>query len=148
MVWTNIGKEKMFEITFESASAPSYFTLQLATSAGTWSSDLSSTSQITPVTPGNGYTASGLKVNRDGVDLAVSADYGDGNFARANLRSGYEWSATGGTIADVSYVLLTQASDGDDPNARIIWAYWNLGTEYDIPNGSRLVINSGSLQGT
>ena len=147
MVWTNIGKEKMFEIAFEGSSAPSYFALQLATSAGSWSADLSSTSQITLVTPGNGYTASGLKVNRDGVDLVVSANY-TFDYARATLKSGYEWSATGGTIADVSYVLLTAASDGDDPDARTIWAYWNLGTEYDIPSGSRLVINSGSLQGT
>jgi len=97
------------------------------------------------VSAANGYAASGLRVNRDGVDLVVSASY-DGDFAQAAFRSGYEWSATGGTIADVYYVLLTE--DIGNPTNTIIWAYWQLSQEYDIPSGSRLVINSGSLRGT
>ncbi len=145
MVWTNIGKQKMFATSFAGSASPSAFALQLATSAVSASPDTSSTSELTLVTALYGYAASGLRVNRDGVDLVVSANT-DGDFAQAAFRSGYEWSATGGTIADVYYVLLTEATA--DPANRIIWAYWQLSQEYDIPNGSRLVINSGSLRGT
>lgn len=147
MVWTNTGKEKMFAAAFAGSALPDYFCLQLATSAISATPDFSSTSNLTLVSALYGYEASGLKVNRDGIDLVVSANL-TSDYARATFRSGYEWSATGGTIADVYYVLLAAASDGDNPAARDLWAYWQLSQEYDIPNGSRLVINSGSLQGT
>lgn len=151
MAWTNIGKQKMFEATFEgsSLSLPSYFCIQLATSAtGTYSPNLENTSSITLVSPSYGYNSSGLKVERNGVDLVVTTYDNSNNWIRANLKSGYEWTADGGTIAGITHVLLTAASDGDTPTARTIWAYWALGQEFNIPSGSKFIINSGILQGT
>lgn len=147
MVWTNIGKQKMFEATFEGSALPSYFTFMLATSAtGTFDADLSSTSQITLVSSGTGYASSGLRVNRDGVDLSVSANL-TSDYARATVRANYfEWTAAGGPINDVAYVLL--ADDGANPLDRTIWAFWALSSELDIPDTAKLRITTGALQGT
>jgi len=154
MAWTNISKQKMFEATFEgsSLSLPDYFCLQLGTSTtGSYTANLENTSAITTVSDGNGYDSSGLKVERNGVDLVVTSYDSGTSSIRATLKSGYEWTAQGGTIAGITHVLLTAGSVNGSPvayNQRTIWAYWSLGQEFNIPSGSKFIINSGILQGT
>jgi hypothetical protein len=150
MSWTNLGKQKMFEATFGGSSLPNNFCLQLSTSASDelWDADLKSTSSLTLVSEGNGYYASGLAIERDGVDFVVTVNDSFDN-ALVTLRSGYEWVATGGSISNIQYVLLTaQYSAGDNPASREVWAFWDLGSTVSIPQNSRFVITSAALQGS
>jgi hypothetical protein len=113
---------------------------------------LENTSGITTVEEnGNGYLASGLKVERNGVDLVVTTYNSSTSSIQATLKSGYEWTATGAGINGITHVLLTAGSVNGSPvayNQRTIWAYWSLGQEFNIPSGSKFIINSGILQGT
>jgi len=148
MAWTNIGKTKMFEAVFNSSSLPAYFCLQLATSdSGTWNADLSSTSQVTLVSEGGGYVASGERLDRDTAFFTVTQN-DDSDFGQAALAQSIDWSATpaGSGINDIHYVMLTD--DNADANDKTIWAWWSLGADVDIPAEARFIVNSASLKAT
>ena len=49
MVWTNLGKEKMFEEFFCSGAIDDTFRLVLCTSAGSWNASTSHTSSLSAV---------------------------------------------------------------------------------------------------
>lgn len=151
MVWTNTGKQEMFETWFEGSSAPASFYLQLtASDAGTsalFNADLSSTQQISAVLvgTGTGYDSSGKLVNRDGVDLSVSVSVSS-DYAQANLRTGYSWSATGGSISNISFVLLTGPGTY---NQRKIYNYWTVaGGPITVAEGNTFSITAAGLRGT
>lgn len=153
MVWTNIGKQKMFEAWFEASTAPSYFTLMLSTSSASFTADLSSTGQISSVLVssgtggGNGYAPSGLRVNRNGVDLSVSTNLAS-DYVDATLGAGFLWSATGGqSISGIDFVIL--ATDEADIYTRSVLGYWLVGgNPLTITDGNTLTITRAVLRGS
>jgi len=146
MVWTNLGKQRMFESWFSASAGPAIFTMVASTSStGTFNADLSSTSQVTLVTSGNGYEPSGFTIKRLGVDFVVSRD-DTSDYANAALRTGYQLSANGGIISNVHYFLL--ANDNADETNREVYAFWSTGSDLDIGDGNAVNITQANLRGT
>lgn len=151
MVWTNLGKQRLLEEFFEASSIDTSFRLQLCSAtlqSGTWDSDLSSTSQVNLVSALTVGT-SGLLVNRDGLDLAVSSSTDIGaSAARAVLATAGDAFQFSGAIDGASYVLLTEGGAAITPEAVEMYAWWPIGAVQNIAIGNTLTINTLSLQGS
>ena len=152
MVWTNLGKQRMFEEFFEGSSIGNTFCLQLASGTlltGAWDAALSSTTQVVPIS-GTNLDGSGLVVNRNGVDLAVSSsvDLGLASAVRAVLQTANDAFQFSGPFEGAEYVLR---SDDDNTNPegtnKEIYASWSIGNVTNISDGNTLTINVLSLQG-
>tara|TARA_R110000851_G_scaffold188471_4_gene338516 strand:+ start:592 stop:1086 length:495 start_codon:yes stop_codon:yes gene_type:complete len=163
-MWTNLGKQRMFEEFFETSAVGTNFNLQLATSAlqshslGGWGADVSSTNEVNLVTASSVTQVddlSGLLVARDGNSLQVSSNIDLGyavSAARAVLSTADNAFRFYGPIADASYVLLTSPGPAhldQYPTAanREIYAWWSIGAVTNITSGNTLTIDSLSLQG-
>ena len=171
MVWTNLGKQRMFEEFFCSGAVDATFRVVLlnntATSALT--ADTSSTSVLAlsgavvsslPSTasgsPGLGGT-SGLTIVRDaafdGSNFEVSSSSQLGaSAARAVLATGNNAFQFSGAFSNARYVALvqggaSQATPFTFANNNEIYAWWDIGTDADIAAGNTLTITNLSLQG-
>lgn len=154
-MWTNLGKQRMFEEFFESSSVGSSFRLQLA--SGTiptgnlqWGSNVSSTSQVVLVPsltagtsgleiPRSGHATGGFNVS-SGVELSASA-------ARAVLETAANSYQYSGTITGARYVLLTKGAAAFAPTNAEVYAWWDIGSETNVATGNTLTITNLSLQG-
>lgn len=161
MVWTNLGKQRMFEEFFETSAVGTAFNLQLATATlteGIWDSDVSSTNQVNLVAASSVNSAtdtSGLLVARDGDALMVSSNVDLGytvSAARAVLYTAGDAMQFHGPITAASYVLLTSPGplhlgDDESPVTNEIYAWWAIGSVTNISSGNTLTINTLTLQG-
>jgi len=162
-MWTNRGKEVMFEEFFEASSVSTDFRLQLAsatvpTGQTEWGANVSNTSQVVLVsalTPEESsiVNPSGLIVIRSttstsgfdvssGVELGLSA-------ARAVLVTTGDRYQFSGTITGARYVLLTESKTPTGTfvaNDAEIYAWWDIGVETNITEGNTLTITNLSLQ--
>jgi hypothetical protein len=169
MVWTNLGKQRMFEEFFCSGSVDATFRLVLCSATnteGSWSYDTSTTTQVSAVSSLPGTDAagdviggtSGLVVIRDAVGDQLNFDVssadqlgGDGSAVRAVLQTGDNAFQYSGAFDGARYVVLVAAGAEDsgftfsDPNE--IYAWWDIGQETNISDGNTLTITSLSLQG-
>ena len=161
MVWTNLGKQRMFEEFFASGSVDATFRLCLASSVGTWTADTSSTSDVSAVSSlpnaaGDEGGTSGLVVLRDAVadganfDVSTASDLGL-SAVRAVLQTGDNAFQYSGAFNGARYVLLAAAgaegSAFDFTTNNEIYAWWDIGSAQDISSGNTLTITSLSLQG-
>jgi len=154
-MWTNLGKQRMFEEFFEASSVYSDFRLQLAsgtvpTNNSQWGANVSSTSQVALVSaltvgtsglgvPRSGHSTSGFNVS-SGPQLSASA-------ARAVLETAGDVYQFSGTITGARYVLLTEGKAAFAPTAAEIYAWWDIGSDTNISPGNTLTITDLSLQG-
>lgn len=149
-MWTNLGKQRMFEEFFEASSIGDEFHLQLASATpGDWSSDMSSTADVGLVSSVGQTNGSGLLVPRNGtavsrftvstaLELNLSA-------SRAVLLTAGDAFQFSGAITEAKYVVLS--SSGAVPQDREIYAWWSIGDNtVSVDLGNTLTINSASLQ--
>ena len=149
-MWTNLGKQRLFEEFFEASSIGTEFHLQLASATpGSWGANMSSTADVGLVSSVGQTDGSGLLVPRDGtsvsrftvstaLELSLSA-------SRAVLITANDAFQFSGAIASAKYVLLT--NDGAVPQDREIYAWWSIGeSPVTVDVGNTLTINSASLQ--
>jgi hypothetical protein len=164
MVWTNLGKQRMFEEFFCSGAVDATFRLCLASSVGTWTADTSSTQQVSAVSslPGTDIAGdviggtSGLVVIRDSVadqlnfDVSTAAQIGS-SAVQAVLQTGANAFQYSGAFAGARYVLLAAAgaqdSTFDFTADNEIYAWWDIGSAQTIDSGNTLTVTSLSLQG-
>ena len=165
MVWTNLGKEKMFEEFFCSGAIDDTFRLVLCTSAGSWNASTSHTSSLSAVSSlpdtgdvnGKGGT-SGIIVLRDaagdGLNFDVSGpqDLGTASSVRAVLQTAGDTFQFSGGFSGARYVVLAAAGSlgsaftfSDAGNN--VYAWWDINSQTNISAGNTLTITSLSLQG-
>ena len=168
MVWTNLGKQKMFEEFFCSGAVDATFRLVLCSAVnteGSWSYDTSTTTQVSavsslPGTDANGDViggTSGLVVIRDATgdslnfDVSSSADLGLASAVRAVLQTADNAFQYSGAFDGARYVVLAAAGAEDSAfdftAGKDIYAWWDIGSAQDITEGNTLTITSLSLQG-
>jgi len=166
MVWTNFGKQKMFEEFFASGAIGDTFRLCLATSAGTWDVSAKDTAEFTAVSslPGTddaGNTIggpSGLVIVRDGTgdqanfDVSSASSLGLASAVRAVLQTAGDTFQYSGAFDDARYVVLVDAGAVGDAfvfsaGTNNIYAWWDIGTEQNVSPGNTLTITNLSLQG-
>ena len=156
-MWTNRGKQRMFEEFFEASSVANDFRLQLAAStvptggAVVWGSDVSSTSQVSLVSALEVGT-SGLSVPRSttstsGFDVSSWLQIAPASASRAVLQTAGDVYQYSGTISNARYVLLTESvSAGFNASAAEIYAWWDIENQTNISEGNTLTITNLSLQ--
>ena len=165
MVWTNLGKQKMFEEFFCSGAVDAQFRLVLCSATnteGSWSYDTSTTTQVSAVSslPTDDNTqggTSGLIVLRDatgdGLNFDVSShiNLGLASAVRAVLQTDNNAYQFSGAFEGARYVVLAAAgaenSAFDFTAGKDIYAWWDIGSAQDITAGNTLTITSLSLQG-
>jgi len=165
MVWTNLGKQKMFEEFFCSGAVDAQFRLVLCSATnteGSWSYDTSTTTQVSAVSslPTDDNTqggTSGLIVLRDGTgdaanfDVSSHTDLELASAVRAVLQTGDNAYQFSGAFEGARYVVLAAAgaegSAFDFTAGKDIYAWWDIGSAQDITAGNTLTITSLSLQG-
>jgi len=159
-MWTNLGKQRMFEEFFEASSVnATRFMLQLASALPVptdqvgWDANLSSTAQVGLVSASSIGT-SGLEVLRLGHAAAgfnVSSAHELGaSAARAVLQTAGDVYKYNGPITGARYVLLTEGAESAvtfDPTAAEVYAWWDIGQDTNIATGNTLTITDLSLQG-
>ena len=167
MVWTNLGKQRMFEEFFCSGAVDATFRVVLldntATSALTADTSSTSVSALSgtvvsslPGTVGLGGT-SGLTVVRDAVfdgsnfEVSSSSQLG-ASAARAVLATGDNAFQFSGAFSNARYVALVQGGASQTTSFTFasnneIYAWWDIGTDTDIASGNTLTITNLSLQG-
>jgi len=165
MVWTNLGKQKMFEEFFCSGAVDAQFRLVLCSATnteGSWSYDTSTTTQVSavsslPTADGTQGGTSGLIVLRDETndgqyfDVSSHTDLGLASAVRAVLQTGDNAYQFSGAFDGARYVVLAAAgaegSAFDFTAGKDIYAWWDIGSAQDITEGNTLTITSLSLQG-
>lgn len=165
MVWTNLGKQKMFEEFFASGAIGESFRLCLAASspASDWTVDTSSTADLTPVsslpkTSNLEGGTSGLIVVRDDVADATNFDVSSAedlelvSAVRAVLQTAGDDFQFSGAFTDARYVVLVDAgvlnSAFDFETAlNNVYAWWDIGSNQTVSQGNTLTITNLSLQG-
>tara|TARA_Y100001972_G_scaffold71266_1_gene86662 strand:- start:5657 stop:6157 length:501 start_codon:yes stop_codon:yes gene_type:complete len=165
MVWTNLGKQRMFEEFFCSGAVDATFRVVLLDNTATsgLNADTSSTAQsglsgavVSSLPDGNLGGTSGLVVLRDGTaDQAnfdvSSASQLSASAARAVLQTANNSFQFSGAFSNARYVALVEAgaenSAFDFTSGKEIYAWWDIGTDTDIATGNTLTITNLSLQG-
>jgi len=168
MVWTNIGKQKMFEEFFASGAIGDTFRMCLATSAadGGWNVSTVDSSAISVVSSLDGTDAagntigglSGLVVVRDAAgdqanfDVSSAEDLELASAVRAVLQTQGDTFQFSGAFDDARYVVLIDAGalgDAFDHTTGVnnLYAWWDIGTEQNVSQGNTLTITNLSLQG-
>ena len=162
-MWTNRGKQRMFEEFFEASSVSNNFRLQLASAtvptgaATNWGADVSNTSQVVLV---SALTTEAAVVNPSGLLVRRSTTDSSGfdvsswlqitpaaSAARAVLQTAGDVYQFSGTITGARYVLLTESKEAFDANDAEIYAWWEIGpAETNISEGNTLTITNLSLQ--
>lgn len=168
MVWTNLGKEKMFEEFFCSGAIDATFRLCLAGSAGgesVWNVSATDSSSMSVVSslPGTGADAgkggaSGIVVVRDAegdglnFDVSSAENLGLSGSCRAVLQTGANEFQYSGAFDGARYVVLCAAGAEESDfvfssAGNNVYAWWDIGSQTNISEGNTLTITSLSLQG-
>jgi len=165
MVWTNLGKQKMFEEFFASGAIGDTFRLCLASSgeAGDWTVNTSSTADLSVVSSLDKPTGieggtSGLIIVRDGVsdaanfDVSSAEDLGLASAVRAVLQTAGDGFQYSGAFIDARYVVLVDAGASGSPfdfstGTNNVYAWWDIGSDQNVSEGNTLTITNLSLQG-
>jgi hypothetical protein len=161
MVWTNLGKQRMFEEFFCSGTVDDTFRLVLFSSTGEWSADTSSTRDLyvaSSLADSNGIEGgvSGVIVVRDNQADGLNFDVSSSSqlslsAARAVLQTSPTAFQFSGPITEARYIAMTAAGaygEAFDPTTdHEIYAWWDIGVSTNIAAQNTLVITSLSLQG-
>jgi len=166
MVWTNLGKQKMFEEFFASGAIGSSFRMCLATSAGDWNVSTTSTSALSVVSSLPGTNAagndiggfSGVVITRDDAadqanfDVSSAQQLGLASAVRAVLQTAGDSFQFSGAFDDARYVVLVDAGTAEQAfdyttAANNVYAWWDIGSEQNVSQGNTLTITNLSLQG-
>lgn len=143
---TNKGKYNLLALAFRNATEPTVFYLALVTSAAAPDADTNVFSDLTEVSTGQGYTAGGISVARDGTDFDVLTE-DDGN-DRAYVQIKDEtWTASGGTLPasdSARYAILTD--DNATQADREVWAWFDLASDRQVSDGQTLTLQDCELR--
>ena len=164
MVWTNLGKQRMFEEFFCSGAVDATFRVVLLdNTASSLTADTSSTGEaslsgavVSSLPSGNLGGTSGLVVLRDAVGDQANFDVSSASqlsasAARAVLQTANNAFQFSGAFSDARYVALVEAGAVDSAFSytagKEIYAWRDIGTDTDIAAGNTLTITNLSLQG-
>lgn len=119
--WTDYGINRMLDITFRGATAPTGCTVRLLSSLPTNEVDVEAFSALSEVATGNGYTQGGETVALSSSGFDVLSDDASNNRQFLQLAD-VEWTASGGSISAVGAALVMA-----DPLGAYVWAIFDFG---------------------
>lgn len=137
---TNKGKYQLLNIVYRNATEPTNLYVALCTDAVTPTADTNTFSDLTEVTAGNGYTAGGFSLNRDGTDFDVLTEDDTGDQAFIQIKN-VAWTASGGDLPSAGaarWAILTD--DNVTQSAREVYAWWDLVSNRVVSVGQTLTL--------
>ena len=141
--WTNLGKRRMLEWTYDNLSPPANFEIALVTSATPPTPDLDLMSNYTEIT-GGGYARLTLT---KGTSFDTPTD-NDGTDIGSLQLVDQVWTASGGslpTTGGARYALLT---DGVAGGTAEVYHYWDLGSDQQVSDGQTLTLQDAEMRMT
>jgi len=146
--WTNRGKFNILGTYFRATAIPgSAFAVFLATSATAPTADHNLKTDLTEIATGQGYSAGGLNVARDGTDWDVLTEDDSGDLAKIQIKD-LVWTASGGNLPasgnGARYAGLTDqhATVG----SRELLAFWDLSADRTVSDGQTLTLQNCELR--
>lgn len=141
---TNKGIERMMRAFLRGEGSPTHFYVALVTNDIPITEDVETLGDLVEVADGNGYTEGGQEIAASsvGFDLvSVDTDDDETLVQLADLT----WTASGGDIQGISYVVLLD--DNPTPSSRNVIAWWQLSETITIPDGSTATFSGFGLTG-
>ncbi len=138
---TNRGKYSMLDVYYRNAAEPTNFYIALCTNATPPTADINTLSELTQIASGNGYTANGISLNRDGTDFDVLTEDDVNDRALIQLKD-IVWTASGGPLpasgSGARWAVLTD--DNVTPGSRLVLDYWDLVSDRVISDTQTLTL--------
>lgn len=145
--FTNRGKYAILGVYYRGVTPPTVFYLALITSAVAPSADINTFSELTEIAAGNGYTAGGISVARDGTDFDVLTE-DDGNDRALVQIKDEVWTASGGSLPasgnGARYAILTD--DNGTQSAREIINFFDLTSDRSVSVGQSLTLQNCEMR--
>jgi hypothetical protein len=139
---------RMLKGFFANTSVPTNFYLMLATAASAPTKDTNTFSELTEITAGNGYTAGGYSIARNGTDWDTFTENDSDDTATILLKD-IIWTASGGTIplsgSNAAYIVLVD--DNGTVGSRDVLAYESIGS-VSVSSGQPLTIANFGIKST
>lgn len=147
-MFTNRGAYLTLGLFTRGTSPATTFYVALVDASVAPTVDTNTLSELAEVPAGNGYTAGGMAVARNGTDFDVLTEDDTANKGFAQIKD-LVWTASGGTLpgsgAGVRYaVLLTD--EGTVANRQVI-AWWDLGSNIIVSSSQTLTLQNLQLDG-
>lgn len=143
---TNRGRYKLLDYVFRAATAPTVFYVALCTDAATPTVDTNTFADLTEIPAGNGYTAGGISIARNGTDWDTLTEDDSGDKALIQLKD-EAWTASGGTLPasgnGARWAILTD--DNATQSSRLVIAWWDLVSNRIVSTGQPLTLQNCEL---
>lgn len=144
---TNRGKYNMLGAVFPgTVSLPANFQLQLFTSATAPGPDTNVDGDLTEIAAGNGYTAGGLAVARDGTDFDVLTEDDTNDRGFVQIKD-IAFTASGGNIPasgdGARYAMLTSAGT---VGTRDAWGWFDLTSDRTVSDTQVLTLQDCEIR--
>lgn len=146
--WTNRGKQRVLQYAFRNEDVPTNYKLLLATSATAPTKLLTTTTGITEIPAGNGYTAGGATVARStaGFDVAAVSTTIDSGTGYVQLADVVFTATTAGSIPSsgtgARWALLTTSTNA---GAEDVLQYFSLGSARTVGAGQSLTVQDAQV---
>ena len=144
---TNRGKYLLLSEFFRNPTEFTNLYVALCTSAAAPTADTNTFSELTEITAGNGYTAGGISLSRNGTDFDVLTEDDATDRGYIQIRD-LVWTASGGDLpssgSGARYAILTD--DNGTQGSRQIIAYWDLTSDRTVSTGQTLTLTNCELR--
>lgn len=139
---TNKGKFRMLEQSLSNGAEPTVLYLALVTSATAPTAATNTLSQLTEIAAGNGYTAGGISLTRNGTNFAATEDDGN-NWGQVAVPS-QVWTASGGNLPasgnGARWAVLTD--DNVTQGSREVYGWFDLSADRTVSVGQALTLQN------
>ncbi len=145
--WTNKGKYRVIGYAFRGDTIPTNMYMALFTSAVAPTADTNTTSSLTQIAAGNGYTSGGIQLTPGATDFDVWTEDDANDRAFVQIKD-LVWTASGGSIPDsgngARYVCLTD-DNGTFANREVL-AYFDLSSDRSVTDTQVLTIQDCEIR--
>lgn len=137
--WTDYGINRMLDVTFRGATAPTGCTVRLLSEMPTAAVDAEDFANLTEVSQANGYTTGGETVALSATGFDVLSDDATNNRQYLQLAD-IQWTSTG-TLSAVGAALVMA-----DPAGARVWAIFDFGGTVTASTGGTLTLQNCELR--
>lgn len=144
---TNRGKYLLLQLGFRNTGWPTTIYARLCTSATAPTADTNTASELTQIATGQGYTAGGIGLSKNGTDFDVLTEDDTNDRAFVQARD-LTWTASGGNLPasgnGARYMVFTD--DNVTDGSRQIIAYFDLSADRTVSDTQSLTLQNAEIR--
>lgn len=139
--WTNRGKRRMLEWTYDGLAKPATYYTALVTSASAPTADTNTMAELTEIT-GGGYARKALTLGTsfDTPNQIDASDYGTLQLVDQ------DWTASGGSLPTTGGARYMVLIDDGAGSAAEVYHYWDLTSDRQVSDTQVLSIQNAELR--